>query len=490
MKYIVLLLGLLSTSVFAADPFVLAKQGCPMAHCDGQLSDLSNQAIPEQPDGQAAYRPYWRGSALGLGCSGNGKNVACTYMPLRAACDELAEFEDYSIPAMAVYAYSGEPVWYAWDKVNEKSLFNCTAGYSVPLVAEDGGIIATDNVRIIRFDKDGNIVWRTTHNPDGSIGGIPISPVITDSGIIILASINGQIYVYDSRNGEQLAVAYIMSKDLILPADQLPPEYFDRFFITRNTVAQSPQFVNRLYIVSHYKNYTDLGRLFAIDLDLTDPAYPLSIAWSYKFGGPSGASPLVINDMIFFDGDTGPYPEAAASPHGVLHIFGIKDLGDDFSEQWTREVAVEEIPASMARDPVQGFWYYGSEETGVTHLDLNGVPIGEPFDIDAAIAVDERYKHRPFSAMTVGLTSQGGPALIVSAGAMPPDDWEAGCRNISCSTYVVAIDTVSRELIWKVRLSAYPAFSVASQFPIVTDDAGENPQILFNNIMLGGWMIE
>ncbi len=61
---------------------------------------------------------------------------------------------------------------------------------------------------------------------------------------------------------------------------------------------------NRVYVSMAGQNQTSHGRLVAIDVDPTNASMPLSIAWSYVFGGPSGASPLFLNGVVYFDGSS------------------------------------------------------------------------------------------------------------------------------------------------------------------------------------------
>ncbi len=65
-------------------PFALAQVGCPMAHCDGRMSDFAGETPPEAGAAILSNDPALSqggdpmGSAIGAGCSTNGSVAACS----------------------------------------------------------------------------------------------------------------------------------------------------------------------------------------------------------------------------------------------------------------------------------------------------------------------------------------------------------------------------------------------------------------------------
>lgn len=142
--------------------FWIGRTGCPMAHCDRAMSDQVRLRVPG-PRARILWRDqFHKRSLYGLGCSSNSRVAACTFFHL---------FK----PNLVVYDFDGNIKW------DSGSLLGPFAATSAPIVAIDGSVIAADASKLIRFDNDGNVIWKTR-----TPGGIPISPVITRSGIVIL----------------------------------------------------------------------------------------------------------------------------------------------------------------------------------------------------------------------------------------------------------------------------------------------------------------
>ncbi len=141
-------------------PFQLGAVGCPMAHCDPQMSDW----VGSRPPGPGATL-LWHdavesapgvpmGSGPGLGCSSNGRVAACTFGMPPPLCG--AEARDL----LRVYRLDEStalPVqqWGSGDRLN------CTAFASAPMVAVDGGVVAADDSHVLRWAPDGTVLWQT-----------------------------------------------------------------------------------------------------------------------------------------------------------------------------------------------------------------------------------------------------------------------------------------------------------------------------------------
>jgi outer membrane protein assembly factor BamB len=156
------------------------------------------------------------GSDVGLGCSSNGAVAVCTYNGNANTTPDPNDEHDNVV----AYDYSGQVQWTSGNSIN------LSAYTSAPLILEEGlqsDVVAVDNMRAIRFNgSNGQEVWNTLHG-----GGTPVSPVITDSGVILLANIGGPVTAIDSVTGDPLAT------DLF----QLQGDGNDDYFETHKTVA-------------------------------------------------------------------------------------------------------------------------------------------------------------------------------------------------------------------------------------------------------------
>ena len=125
--------GLMGNAAQSAD-FSLPGSGCPMAHCENQLSNRINMIAPV--DGTKltliSHDTTTKGSNLGLGCSSNGpgNTVACT-------------LDNGSGPNLVVYDGIGHTRW-------SSSLLSTKALSSAPIVGTDGSVVAADENIVIR----------------------------------------------------------------------------------------------------------------------------------------------------------------------------------------------------------------------------------------------------------------------------------------------------------------------------------------------------
>jgi len=421
-----------------ASAALLPEQGCPMAHCDPQLSDLVHLPAPTGEVSEIWHRndlPSERaGSRQGLGCSGNGVIVACTYSGMS---DNLV-----------VYDYDGNRLWSSGEALN------ANAYTSAPLVYANGDVVACDNTRVIRFDNAGQLVWSASLQA----GGVPISPVITESGVLILATFGGPIYALDSSDGTMLGHLYVRK-------DQNDPGFFE----TLNTPAVRG---NRLYVSTQHQvdgipDSDNLAWLVAIDVDPAAPTVDdrLKVAWHYEFGGQSGASPLIIGRTIYFDGDR-PAPGTEKAPH----IFAVSDNGTSPVELW-RKRALSKMNASFARDPrpAGGFWTYSLLSPWLIRLHQLSGRVMQAIDVDNLLG--EEGRHIPRSAMTIAGTD-AEPVMIILATALN-----------SGATYVIAVNLMSHALVWKVEVTDIAWAFTAGQFPIVMQNGV--PRVVFTTFNAG-----
>ena len=398
----------------------IATQGCPKAHCGAGNSDWSNMQSPSYPVDRVWYRNELpgevAGSDNGLGCSANGTHAVCTFRGTEAN--------------VASYDFDGNRVWHSGTMINE------IAASSVPLMLDNGDVIIGDNLKLYRFDSGGGPVWSTVL----SRGGLPISPVMTQSGIIILGCFRGPVYAIDAETGNILSYKFIRSGS------------DTGFYDTQNTPAVVG---DRVYIFMQHKLNGGLdpdyiGALVAIDVDasIAAPADRLQVAWLFEFGAQSNSSPLVIDDVVMFDGAR-PEPGVSVDPH----IFGIIDQGANATELWRRSPP-RLVFASFSADPRGGFWHFMTGSPIMPRRDIYTGNVIEKVNVD--LLVGEIGVHMPSSAMTFSGTVEN-PVLTLGVAAPGGD------------SYVVAVDLAVSTLRWKYRIAPAASESPQGQYPLLTD---------------------
>lgn len=443
---------------------MLPPMGCFMAHCDARSSDWAGLPVPPLGSNIIWHDPVVNeagesiGSGRGLGCVANGSIAVCTFgrVPLDfpiTPCEQVMN----TVVVYGYADYTGLP-YRMWGS---GSILNCAAFSSVPLVLSNGSVVAADNERIVRFNPNGSVLWNTP-----TLGGVPISLVLNEDGVIVMGTAGGPISIYDIDTGAMLA-----SLDLLEDGGR---------YHTANTPAVRG---DRMYISTNHNIDVTSGRLYAIDMVSSGGGLPdaLEVAWYYEFGGPSGVSPDAPGvDLIYFDGDRGP-DGGSFSPT----IYALRDLGGGPQLLWTKPM-LGEMEASFARDKRGGMWAYTVGNPPLSHrwlyrlglADNNGDGIGDVLEqIDLDALVGEYGMHVPSSAMTLA-GSTYNPVMIVGASA-----YQAGGGILT--SYIVGIDLVSRTLLWKVLVP--DNISSAGQFPITQGASGS--RIFFTNKTNGTWVI-
>lgn len=434
-----------SASVCPA-PFVPAPTGCSMAHCDPQMSDRAS--LPPPPAGAVVtYQDASsHGSSFGLGCASNGTRAACS------------TFGDDGKNLVVLDANG---------KVWSSDRLGILAVSSSPLVDAQGGVIAADATRIVRFAPDGAVLWdQPLVDP-----APPISPIVLPSGHLFVATTGGPVSVYDSACGTPVA------------ALRLTVSGKSGYYDTVNTPGARAD-RNRVYVVTAHKEGLSAaadgeGRLFAIDVD---PAagVPIRVRWSYPFRAPSGASVTVLGDRIYFDG--GP---VAGDPEGASRAFGLRDLDDAPVALWRSAdgsdgvVLPGQVQASFAHDPRGGLWMFS---VGVPRLErrdeLTGAVVQSVSTAIFSTRVDERIS--PTSAMTMS-GSATAPTITFGAGDL---------RSVQGDTYVLSLDVgaLVPRLRARVRLGRAIVGVATGQFPIVRDAAGAS-KFVFTSFTAGPFLV-
>jgi hypothetical protein len=320
---------------------------------------------------------------------------------------------------------------------------------SAPVVSPSGSVVTADQTKIVRFSNQGTLVWATS-----TPGGYPISPVMTKSGQIVVATRGGPVSVYDPQAGSLLAYAY-------MGLQSAGGSYYE-------TVNTPCVIGNRVYISTQLVTDSSYGRLYALDVDVTNLSQPLTVAWTWDFGGPSGASPTCTTQKtIVFDGAS-QTPGSSASPV----LFSVHDGGTAPSLAWSTAMAAT-VPASVAHDPRGGFWVICTECEWVERLDEDTGAVLERFRPTDLIADGNNYV--PSSALTMSGTKQ---APTLTLGTM-----QAG---VEAPGYVLGVDLLTHSLLWKVSLD--PGDRTAGQFPILYDSQ-ERAVVVFSGFYSGAYFV-
>ena len=412
--------------------FQIAEQGCSMAHCDVWMSDNPNMSVPINWDTQILWHDSIpEGSNNGLGCSSNGTLAVCTY-------------ENAATDNMVVYDASGNRLW------TSENHLGSWAWTSAAMIDDSGGVIAVDDEHLIRFNPNGTVKWKAN-----TPGGIPISPIITESGVVIVATRGGPLAAFHSGTGKLLGKRYLI--ETLGSTD---------FYDTQNTPCVLG---NRIYVSTEKRNDPDhTARLWAVDVNPENPESVLQVKWFFVFGGPSGGSPMIVGDTIYFDGD-----RLHPGGDGTPHLFALQDNGETCDLKWTYDMDTL-IRTSVARDPRGGIWSYGIGQPWLYRLDQETGEMLGLLDIDAL--VDEPGVHFASSVMTIA-GDASRPVLIVCSTT----------STVGQPAWIIAVDLEPEALLWKVKLSDdWTTESTSSQFAILEDDGGK-PVLVFPGQFSGAY---
>lgn len=414
-----------------AGAFTLGTDSCPMAHCDSRMSDLVNGVAP------ATARPVRIDRTAppafgGLGCVSNGRLAACTGGGDPAVGSNLV-----------VYDGDGNRLW------DDGGLLGPTAWKSAPILSADDQLIAADQNRVLRVDlATGTVLWQTPKPDDAS----PISPVPAGSNqdMVLLASGAGSavstplVSVFDIDTG-----ALLDSLALIDPVSGL-------VYATYNTPSVQG---NRAYVLASAMDNEASGRLFALDMCTAAACGgrgKLSVAWTFDFRGPSGASPLLVGSRLFFDG-------RAASGAGTF--MAVDDTGAAPALVW-QTTATSRFAASAAQDPRGGFWIYPWQSGKLLRVHPGTGALIQTVDVSTVLGAGAGYY--PVSAVSVSTTAGG--AVVLTFGART-----AG-NSTATPPFVAAINVSSSAggtLLWKRKFARSAAINVPTgQFPILTGSSG------------------
>jgi len=424
-------LALLCAGPAGAEPgaFTPAAAGCPMAHCDARMSGRVNVVSPTSAS-LIGIDVDTLGSKAGLGCVSNTRTVACTN-----GGDPLTQSN------LVVYDASGHRLW------EDHGVLGPSAWMSVPILARDGSLIATDQDWILRADPAANrIVWQS-RKPDA---GFPISPVLVgadDSMVLLTTNSSGagstaELSVWDVATG-----ALLSHQPIIDPVT-------GRLYVTRNTAAVRG---NRAYVLTAAELDETDGRLYAIDIcgsATCGGRGAVTLSWHHDFKGPSSSSPLLIGSRLFFDGRSGVRGGTFTA---------VADDGDAPRLVWKQPFSARFV-VSAAQDPRGGLWVYPALTDALLRLNPQTGAIDQKVVMSQALGLAPGYT--PASVVSVSASPAGAVVLLVGAQA----------RNEDGPTYVAAVDvgsTPAGSALWKYEVAPTGGFNVTpGQFPLVVAPSG------------------
>jgi hypothetical protein len=418
--------------------YILPSWGGAMVHSDPQLTGFINLPVPKNNVKILWHKNKFCGEkagTMGNGIAGNGKIAACTFNGLR---DNLV-----------IYDYNGRYLWHSDTRLN------AVATASSPMVDINNRVIACDNKKILMIDPYGDgdgIVWESKI-PKKQLLLIPISPTIVGDKTIIVPT-NGPVYAFDARTGELLAQKYLGLGECGKRG----------YFSTINSACVNG---DRVYISTDSTQRTKphRGRLYAIDVnpEAENENEVLTEAWTYEFEGGGQASPMFIDDSIYFDGSQ---PVLGLLRQPQPHIYAITDRGDNGEEKWKNDYPHRTLFV-FSKDPRGGFWYE----------DLRGKRLVRFAEEDGSIIEEILMKnlvregleeHMPMSCMTI--CDKKHPIMLISA------------MSLLHHQYVIAVDlNADNSVLWRVKIqSKYGLNYAGGQFTILKKDTGPcDPRLVF-----------
>jgi outer membrane protein assembly factor BamB len=271
------------------------------------------------------------------------------------------------------------------------------AWFSAPFIGTDGTVVAADDHRVMRVDPaTDTVLWKSAKLDSG----IPISPAPIGSDLsMVLVATNtnaaggtAEVSVWDVTTGVLLSHQPIRDPDI------------GRVYVARNTAAVRG---NRAYVPTAADLDPADGRLYAIDVcNASDCGGrgTQSVSWHYDFKGPSGPNPLLIGNVLYFDG---------RPTRGTGSFMAVADRGVSAKRLWVK-LFPSAFGVSAAQDPRGGFWVHswnGSEL--LMRLNADTGEIDQQVVVSTAFGLPPGYVAQ--SAATVGASAAGAVVLTIGA---------------------------------------------------------------------------
>jgi hypothetical protein len=396
-----------------------------------------------------------------LGCASNGTYVACSYGTSGTACGTVGQLKN----ALVLYDASGT-IQYSSD-----CLFDGNSANSAPLINTSGDVIMADDKIIARIDypypSAGGYTWKTSLPG----GGNPFSPTLIDDGTIVVIATKdpGYISAYWADTGVSIASTRVSGD----PCSGGTCTYYE----TRNTPAASNTSPTRFYVSMNAIGSTNYGLLVALDVD-TGGGGAINYGWGKAFGGPSGASPAVVGDVIYFDGSGQDHTYSTASGW----FFAVEDTGvNSYGSHWSSDgvnVGAGRIPAAGSVDTTRScVWVYLTPGASLYCVKEDDGSTPYSFSIRTYSSLTFAV---PASDMSLTQISGGDTVMVVGVvkGIDGPTDPLPPVAN---NGHVVAVQltgtggSFSPSPYWEVTLPTVSSGvqAAAGQFPILTNSDGD-----------------
>ena len=351
-----------------------------------------------------------------------------------------------------------------WDSLNH---LNQTAFSSMPVIRRNpddtnGNVIAADNASIIEFDRsNGDIVWEQILGD----GGIPTGPLITENGGIVFATLNGPVYLYDGNSALGAARGSLLITDASCGVEGAGNGIFDSNNVAASAAGNAVYVNARCRLPDGPVDPDSKALIARLDVDPDESGSGLTLKYFFEFNGPSFASPLIVDDYIYFDGLRIDEPG--------IDIIKIRDTGTSFVQE-EREGVDTSPRASFALDPRVDL----PDEPSFWHPILGRLERRRLGDLTL---IETIYVGALIGDMEAGLLRMG--VLTIAGDATNPVLLTSATDFLAQIGYVVAINLLDGQILWKVKFGGTiePGLAfdrVLSQFPILTD-GGANPRVIF-----------
>jgi hypothetical protein len=323
------------------------------------------------------------------------------------------------------------------------------------MVSIDNKIVACDNKTILMVQvdvddpKQTDIVWQTDIPTQKQDVHIPFSPTIVEGKTIVLPT-TGPLHAFDADDGTFLA-----SHEL--------GAHKAGYFSTINSACAHG---HRVYLSTEFRPYTRRirkkvdGRLYAVDVN-RKMGEIFSESWYFPFIGRSQASPLFIDNTIYFDGYL---PGFSKRPQ----IYAVTDRNECYT---TAALAYPHITMfSFSKDTREGFWYEDYRGGQLIHFvkQDNDMKQIEKIKIDKLVPAGTILGYKPLSCMTI--CDYSHPVMLISAASLFPRQ------------YITALDlTANNSILWQFPINGWNY--AGGQFTVLTKN--KNP--IDNRILFGSY---
>jgi hypothetical protein len=421
--------------------FILPKWGGAMIHSDPHLTDFIDLPIPKENVDKIWHRNELASEKMvvGNGVASNGEIVACTY------------FGPKHVDNLVIYDYDGKRLWTSGNKLN------LISASSSPMVDINNRVVACDNKKLLMVqqkNKKFEIAWESNipYNERGIL--IPFSPTISKGKTIIIPT-NGPIYAYDVNSGR------------ILGLKRLGEAETDKtgYYTTVNSACVNE---DKVYIATEFNvpgrifGKLQQGRFYALKVhpDASEDEV-FEILWSFPYIGTSQASPLFINNTLYFDGFT-------PGLFNKVYIFAVTDKGECYTVQQVaypdkKTILPQRTMFSFSKDPRGGFWYEDHRGKKLVHFDEKNLHKIEEIPLKNLPPVLSRL-YRPLSDMTI--CDKKKPVMLISA------------THMFYGQHLVALDLENNSVIWSKKIGVFNY--AGGQFTILIKKSKPyNPRVVF-----------